>query len=116
MLSDPQTIGSATLARTGLSSDTGVFQTADGTQSLLVRQTRAKDGTTRTVISLQDNKIAADPITAVNSRVHALVSVSVTAPPAGYTVADLRTLFTNLSGALNASTGAMLNKTLAGEK
>lgn len=115
MLADPQTISAITLPRTGIGSDSATYTSADGALSLLVRQIRGKDST-RYVISVSSNKIAADPLTATNSRVTAVASVTITAPPAGFTAAELKDLFGGLSTALTATSSAMLLKILGGEK
>lgn len=115
MLADPQSINSVSLPRTGVGTDSATYTSADGTLSLRVQQIGGKDRT-RFVISVQSTKIAADPLTAVNQRVNAVVSVTVTAPPSGFTATELKDLFAGLSTALSATSGAMLIKILGGEK
>lgn len=115
MLSEPQTINTVALARTGLTSDSGTFTSADGTKSLLVRQVKGKDGI-RTIISYQNSKVAADPLTAVNSRVNDVISITIKAPSVGFSAAELVTDFTGLSAILTASSGALLTKCVQGEK
>jgi hypothetical protein len=115
MLTDPQTIGAVSLPRTGLANDTATYTAADGSYSLRIQQVRGKDRT-RSIISYQQNKIAADPLTAVNQRVSAVASVTISAPPSGFTSTELKDLFAGLSTALTASTGAMVIKVLGGEK
>lgn len=115
MLADPQTINSVSLPRTGVGADTATYQSADGALSLRIQQVKGKDRT-RSIISVQSNKIAADPITAVNQRVTAVASVTVTAPVSGFTAAELKDLFVGLSTVLTATSGATLVKILGGEK
>lgn len=115
MLADPQSIGAVTLPRTGIGADATVYTSADGAYSLRVQQVRGKDRT-RSIISYQQTKIAADPLTAVNQRVSAVASVTVTAPPAGFTSTELKDLFVGLATALTGTSGAMVIKILGGEK
>lgn len=119
MLSDPQSItvggGAKSLPRTGVGSGSADYTTADGNYRLRVMQS-SNSKTRRTAISLQINKIAADPLTAVNQRVTAQVSVAFIAPIDGFTIAELVDAFTGVSGMLNASSSAKLVQILGGEK
>lgn len=115
MLADPQSINSVSLPRTGIGTDNAVYTSADGALSLRIQQVRGKDRT-RYIVSVQSSKIATDPLTAVNQRVSAVASVTVTAPAAGFTAAELKDLVVGLNTALTASSSAMLLKILGGEK
>jgi len=119
MLADPQsvTIGAATvsLPRTGINGTSADYTSADGAVSLRVQQTTTKDQK-RTVISQRSNKIAADPLTAVNRRLSSIISVSITNPVDGFTVAELKDQLVGLANALTASSAAMATKIISGEK
>jgi hypothetical protein len=119
MLADPQSVtvggGAKSLPRTGIGSDTVDYTTADGAYRLRVQQ-KQNGKSRRTNISLIANKIAADPLTAVNSRLSALVSVNVTSPIDGFTVDELADQITGLSTLLTASSAATAKKILGGEK
>lgn len=119
MLADPQllTIGETTvsLPRTAEVGNLAEYNTADGAHRLRVQQSVSK--TTRTTsVSLQMNKIAADPLTAVNQRVSALVSVNVKAPLDGFTIDELAAQLVALATTLTASSASMAKKVLGGEK
>jgi hypothetical protein len=72
--------------------------------------------TRRTVISLKTNKIAADPITAVNSRKSSIWTIANNAPLDGFTAAELKDQLVGLANALTASSAALTTKILGGEK
>ena len=119
MLADPQTITIAatpiTLPRTGVDRGSSDYTSNDGNAQMRVAQT--VNGSTRsTTVSLKTNKIAADPITAVNSRKSAIWTITCKAPLDGFTVTELRDQLIGLSTALTASTGALAVKILGGEK
>lgn len=119
MLADPQsiTIGGATtsLPRTGNGQDSADYTAADGAIKLRVQQ-RSNSKTRRTNISVSSNKIAADPLTAVNQRLSSLVSVNVTAPIDGFTVTELKDQLVGIATLLTASSAALAIKILGGEK
>lgn len=119
MLADPQSVtisGSpVSLPRTGVGSNSADYTSADGANSLRVSQT-TKNAIQRTSISLRSNKIAADPLTAINKRLSANVAVQITAPQDGYSVAELTALLVALATALTASSAALATKILGGEK
>lgn len=119
MLADPQSItiaGSAvSLPRVGINGTSADYSSADGALTLRVQQSTSKDSR-RTSISQRSNKIAADPLTAVNKRVSSTVSVNVVAPLDGFTVAELKDQLVGLASALTASSAALATKILAGEK
>jgi hypothetical protein len=119
MLADPQSVtisGTAvSLPRTGIGATSADYTSADGAVSLRTQQTTSKDSR-RTVISLKSNKIAADPLTAINKRLSSVISVSVTAPVDGFTVTELKDQLVALATALTASSAALAVKILSGEK
>jgi hypothetical protein len=119
MLADPQSVtvgGTAvSLPRTGIGQNSADYTSADGAYQLRVQQTTNKD-TRRTSISLRSNKIAADPLTAVNSRKSDIVSVSAVVPLDGFTVTEVKDQIVALATALTASSAALAIKILGGEK
>jgi hypothetical protein len=119
MLTDPQSVTvnavPVSLPRTGINGNSADYTSADGAYSLRVQQSVSR-GTKRTVVSLRNNKIAADPLTAVNSRVSDVVSVSFTSEVDGHTITELKDQFIGLSTVLTASSAATLIKILGGEK
>jgi len=119
MLADPQSVtvgGTAiSLPRVGGDLTHSDYQSADGTSLLRIQQT-TNSTTRRTAIILRTNKIAADPVTALNSRKTATWSVNLNAPIDGFTITELRDQLIGLATALTASTGAMTSKVLGGEK
>lgn len=119
MLADPQSItiaGTAvSLPRTAVNGTSADYTSADGAVSLRVQQQTSK-GTRRTSVSLRNNKIAADPLMAVNRRVSDVVSLNINAPLDGFTATELRDHVLALCAALSASSGSMVTKVLGGEK
>lgn len=119
MLADPQsiTIAAATtpLPRTGVAPLYSDYTSADGTISVRVQQSSNRT-TKRTSIALRVAKIAADPISAVNSRVTNTVTINVTSPLDGFTVTELKDQVVGLAAILTGSSAAALVKILGGEK
>jgi hypothetical protein len=119
MLADPQsiTVGAATIPipRTGLDKNSADYQSADGTTRMRVSQSTT--GTARrTAISLQTSKIAADPVSAVQSRKTQQVTISFSGPLDGFTITELKDQLKGLSDLLSASSYAKLVQILGGEK
>jgi hypothetical protein len=119
MLADPQSVtvgGTAiSLPKTGSDRGSADYSSADGNSQMRVAQT-VNSSTRRTTISLKTNKIAADPVSAVNSRKSSIWTISNTAPLDGFTITELRDQLIGLANALTASSGALLTKILGGEK
>ncbi len=119
MLTDPQSVTVAavpiSLPRTGVDKSSGDFTSADGLTQLRVAQA-INSTTRRTTVSLKTNKIAADPVTAVNSRKSAIWTISCNAPLDGFTIAELKDQFVGLATTLTASSAALTTKVLGGEK
>lgn len=118
MLADPQSItvaGTAlTLPRVGVGQNSSDYQTADGTSRLRVQHS-SNAKTRRNSATLQTDKVAADPLTAINSRVTSQISISILAPVNGFTVTELKDQLVALATALTASSGALAVKILGGE-
>lgn len=114
-LADPQsiTIGSAiSLARV---SDDG-FKSQYFSADRLVRETvssqytTGSNGRTKTLVRVDKDVTAADPISSLNKSLTGSVYVVLDFPLFGYTTADKIAMFTGLSGQLTASTNAVLTK------
>jgi len=116
--SDPQSVdigaGAVSLPRTGSGIGTGSFTSADGTLSMLVRNSYGK--TYRRNVSIIIKKYASDPTNpALNKPVQATVNITVDQPIQGFTAAELKTAVTGIFANLTASTNANLIKLLGGE-
>jgi len=119
MLADPQSVtvaGTAiSLPRTGLSGTTADYQSADGTTSLRIQQSTSRNQK-RTSAVLRTAKVAADPITGLNSRVTATWSITCNQPVDGFSVTELKDQLVALATMLTASSAATTVKILGGEK
>lgn len=119
MLTDPQTVTvnavPITLPRTGADKSSADYTSADGLSQLRVAQT-VNASTKQTTISLKTNKIAADPITAVNSRKSSIWTITNRVPLDGFTAAEIKDQLVGLANALTATSGALTLKALGGEK
>lgn len=110
---DPQTINSVTCPRVSSGVDSGKFRSADTTHQLSVSNSYGKR--VRRTIRLDHNKIAADPITAQNTKFSMSTYLVVDAPVQGYTVAEQKAIVDALTAYLTASTGAKVTQLLGGE-
>lgn len=119
MLTDPQSVtvgGTAiSLPRTGIDKSSADYTSADANSQMRVAQT-TNSTTRRTTVSYKTNKIAADPISAVNSRKSSIWTISCNAPLDGFTATELKDQFVGLATALTASSAALTLKVLGGEK
>lgn len=119
MLADPQSVtvgGTAiSLPRTGVQGNLADYTSADGVTSLRVQQSSTASQK-RTSVVLRTAKIAADPISGINSRKTATVSITVNQPIDGFTVTELKDQLVALCTLLTASSAATAIKILGGEK
>jgi hypothetical protein len=119
MLSDPQSITVAgdttSLPRVSEVGTFADYTSADGTVNLRITQ-NGNGSTRRASIALRTSKIAADPISEVNSRKSATVSVNVSRPVDGFTVDELAAQLVGLSTLITASSAAIAKRIIAGEK
>lgn len=119
MLTDPQsiTVGGATipLPKTGSDKNSADYTSADGISQLRVAQT-TNSTTRRSTVSLKTNKIAADPITAINSRKSSIWTISNSSPIDGFTITELKDQLVGLAALLTATSAALTTKILGGEK
>lgn len=115
--SDPQSLtisGTAvSLPRTSSGVASGQFQTPDGTAILKVSHAIGKRS--RRTARIEHAKIAADPLTAANTKYSMSAYVVLDVPPVGYTVAEAQAVVTALTTWLTASSGANVAKLLGGE-
>jgi hypothetical protein len=112
-LADPQSINSQTLARTSLTDSGGTFRAADGTAVFKVSHVYGRRN--RRTVRFEHSKVAADALTAVNTRVGATVYMTVDLPKEGYSVAEANALVSAIATWVTASTGANMAKVLGGE-
>ncbi|DAD50054.1 coat protein [ssRNA phage Zoerhiza.4_5] len=119
MFADPQsvTIGSAqSLARTGISGNTGSFTKDDGTVALSIAHSKSKANRVRSTARVDFSKVAADPlVTGTNLRLSASAYIVIDKPLNGFTVAEVVQLVTGLTTWLTASTNANATKLGGGE-
>lgn len=114
MLTDPQTINSVSLPRTGAGPSSGTFQSADGTAVFSVAHQYGKR--TRRTVRYQVSKVSSDPLVpSTNTRSSMTVYLVVDTPVNGYTSAEAKAVVDAFSAWLTASTGANVTKVLGGE-
>lgn len=116
-LADPLsiTIGSAiSLARV---SDDG-FESQYYSADRLVRETvssqltQGSNGRTKTLVRVDKDVVAADPISSLNKTLTGSAYVVLDFPLFGFSTADKIAIFTGLSGQLTASTNSVLTRVL----
>lgn len=114
---DPQTVTinaiANTLPRTSSGVNTGAFTKDDGTVRLTVAHAYGKR--TRREIRVDTSKIAADPITGLNTKSTMSAFLVVNVPPTGYTIAEQKQLVDGLTAYLTATSGARVTQLLGGE-
>ena len=120
MLTDPQSVTISatpyTLPKIDARPETNVYaDLGNGITLFGTQRVTGKDSRRRATISLQKEKIAADPLTAVNQRVNAAITFSASFP-SGFTTTEMEGIATALVTWLTASTNANLKKVLAGER
>lgn len=115
--SEPQTITVGAipfvLKRTGMAINSGQFTTADGTG--LLKSSHAYGKRTRRTSRFEHSKIAADPLTAANTRYSMSGYIVLDVPPVGYTVAEAKDVAMGHLTWLTATSGANLASLLGGE-
>lgn len=102
------------LPRLGVGNNTAYYQKDDATVKLTASHTYAKR--TRRVIRLDFNKIAADPLApALNAKSSMAAYLVIDQPTSGFSNTEIKYVVDALTAALNASSGALLVKFIAGE-
>lgn len=118
MYTEPQSVTISGTANSlkridGPSGMKGAFSLPDGTVTLKISHAIGKRR--RQSVRLEVAKIAADPLTAVNTSVGMTAYLVVDTPPAGYSIADAKAVVLALATWLSASTGANTEFLLGGE-
>jgi hypothetical protein len=117
MYTDPQALtisGTAlSLPRTSSGVTSGMFNTPDGTAVLKISHAIGKRS--RRTARIEHSKIAADPLTAANTKYSMSVYVVVDVPPVGYTVAEAQAVVAGLTKWLTDTSGSNVAKLLGGE-
>lgn len=115
MLADPQSVTinsvATSLPRTSQGASVNVYTSADGNTSMTTKQNTTASRFRREV-RLSQKKIAADPISAVNTEKGVSVYLVVDEPRAGFTDLEIGYLIDALKSWL---TSANYNKVLGGE-
>jgi len=114
---EPQTItvGAVPIAlkRTGSGINSGQFSAADATAVLKVSHAYGKR--TRRTLRFEHSKIAADPLTAMNTKYSMTAYVVFDMPAVGYSVAEAKDVATGFATWLTASSSANILTALGGE-
>lgn len=109
MLSDPiskKVAGAATdHPRVSVGPEYNEYSVPDRTSSVRVGSSTSKNRK-RNFVTAAVTKIAADPISAVNQSVQSVVTISVSQPPFGFTVTELKQQVLDACEFLTADTGA----------
>lgn len=115
MLADPQSVTinavATSLPKTKAGTSENVFTSADGNTSMVTKQ-NATATRFRREVRLSQRKIAADPISAVNTEKGVSVYLVIDEPRTGFSDTELGYLVEALKGWL---TSANYNKVLGGE-
>lgn len=119
MLADPQTVTvnavPISLPRTNEAGPNADYMSADGVTSLRTTQTFTASAKRHAVV-LRTAKIAADPISGLNSRKLSTITVSINRPVDGFTVTEIKDQLVGLLTLLTASSAATAIKIIQGEK
>nr|QDH91193.1 MAG: hypothetical protein H4Bulk46320e3181_000002 [Leviviridae sp.] len=119
MLSDPISYKVAGVAtnhpRTAVGTEFNEYSVSDGTSVVRVGSSKTK-GRVRKFVSKTATKVAADPISAVNQSVNAVVTVTLSNASFGFTTAELKALVLDAADFLTNTSGANTDKILGGER
>lgn len=116
-LSDPQslTLGSAIpLPRVVTDAKSATYRAGDQNLELLIEHS-SNGKTNRSVMRATQRKVAADPLTAVNSYQFATVTLTINRPVTGFTEAELLLLLNSIPTWGSASTNAKFKQILGME-
>lgn len=118
MLADPQviTIDSTphTCAKISQGNESALYRNGDTTVVLRTSHQHNK-GRTRSMVRVDQSKIAEDPLTAENQRLGASIYLVIDKPDIGFSETEIINIYAGLSALLTASTNAVLKKLNAGE-
>ena len=116
-LTDPQSLTISgttyTLARHTPASGRTEYVNSDGTVKLVILQSTGKRK--RSSVRVEITKVAADPLTAVNSYVSQAVYIMFDRPVVGFSDAEIVSVMTGLNTALAASSNALATRVVQGE-
>lgn len=103
-----------TLTRKGVTNPAalGLFRTADGLVTIEVRQKSTK-ARKRSEFVMTVRKIAADPLTAVNSEISASYGIYVDQPKTGFSTAEAMAMYQALNGL--SDSGTILEQLINGD-
>jgi len=91
LFTDPQSVvvnaGTISLPRISSTGSSSTYRSSDTTEALVISSTEAKRN--RRTVRLDFNKIAADPITAVNAKMTGSVYLVIDSPVTGFTNTEL---------------------------
>lgn len=117
MLADPQSVtisGSAiSLPRTSNGINSAVYTAGDSTVKLSLSHQYGRR--VRRTVRLEHSKIAADPLSAANTKYSMTTYIVLDVPTVGYTVAEAKAVWDGFAATLAASSGALVTKVLGGE-
>jgi hypothetical protein len=114
MLTDPQTVGSSSLALTKPEPSRSTYSNAAGDKRLIVANQPGKSST-RYVVRLEEDSVETDPLTGTNKIVTKSAQVTMDQPLIGITDSEQSTLTLELLTWLSASSAANLLAVLSGQ-
>lgn len=120
---DPQTVTIAPAAALALprtqtadaEGNPSVYQSADGLTTLTVSHESAKKGRTRRLVKITVSKLAPDPFRTTENRRVSMSTHVVFDVEDGYTAAEQKAVWDGFIAQLQASSGLLITKVLAGE-
>lgn len=113
-LSDPQTISSVALPRTGAGANVGEFRAADGTAILRVEHAYGRR--TRRLAKYTVSKVTSDPLVpSQNTKASMAVYIVADVPVNGYTATEQKAVVDAFVAYLAAGSGSVVSKFLGGE-
>lgn len=116
-LSDPQSITISavpiSLPRTSTRVNGGTYTSSDGLVALRLDHTYGRR--TRRVARIDHSKIAADPLTAANTKFSMSCYMVFDVPPVGYTNTEQKAVYDGFKALLAASSDSLVTKLQGGE-
>lgn len=118
MLADPQVItidGTAhSCAKISQGTESALYRNGDTTVVFRTSHQHNK-GRTRSMVRVDQSKIAEDPLTAENMRLGTGIYLVIDKPDIGFSETEIVNIYTGLAALLTASTNAVLKKLIGGE-
>jgi hypothetical protein len=117
LLTEPQAVTIGGTARSLVKTETDRTRSVftDRANGVRLETSQSNGNRRRSLVKLTLNKIAADPITAVNSDISTSVHLVIDAPRVGFTDTEIKDEAVALLNWFTASTNANLIKVIAGE-